>query len=87
MKGRKVLKGVGDVKVNVYNLKRDDILVLTIPAEYKDMDEYENMNSEAERLSNNLEKDLGFKIPVIVLAGNVSLKMINKKELLDIVND
>ena len=87
MTGRKTINCQGDVKVNVCNIKKDDILILTIPAEYQSMDEYEHMGSEAKKLSKFLEKDLGFKVPVIVLAGDVSFKTINKKELLDIIND
>lgn len=85
--GRKTIKCQGDVKVNVCGIKKDDILVLTIPAEYQNMDEYENMQEETRRLSMNLEKDLGFKVPVIILAGNVSFKTINRDVLLDIIND
>ena len=46
----------------------------------------ENLSDEAHRLSDSLKKDLGFRVPVIVLAGDVTYKTMNQKELLDIIN-
>ena len=83
---RRLIKCKGNVSVNVCNLKQGDILIIAIPNRYKDVSEYENLSSEAEKLSDNLKKDLGFRIPVIVIAGDVSFKTMNKKELLDMIN-
>ena len=87
MNQRRLIKCSGNVSVNVCNLKKNDILILQIPDNYSDLDSYENINSEAQRLSSSLEKDLGFRIPVIILAGDVSFKTMNKKEVLSIIND
>jgi len=87
MKDRKSINCSGDIKINTCNLKKNDVIVLTIPAGYGTMNEYENFGVEAEKLSKSLEKDLGFKIPVVVLAGDVSFKTIDKNVILDIIND
>ena len=87
MNQRRLIKCSGNVSVNVCNLKKNDILILQIPDNYDDLDAYENISTEAKRLADNLKDDLGFRIPVLVLAGDVTYKTMNRKELLSIISD
>jgi len=86
MNGREEIKCNGNVKVNVCNLKQEDILILSIPDDLLNMEEYEKISGEAKRLSGKLEKDLGFKVPVIILAGDVTYRTMNRQDLLDILD-
>jgi len=87
MAKRKSIKCDENITVNVCNIKKGDILILNLNEVYSGFNDYENILCESENLSKKLKKELGYKVPIVVLAGDMTFKTMAKQELLDIIND
>ncbi len=87
MAKRKSIKCSENITVNICNIKKGDVLILNLNDEFSSLDQYEDILCESNKLSKSLEKELGYKVPVVVLAGDMTFKTMARQELLDIIND
>jgi sulfate adenylyltransferase subunit 1 (EFTu-like GTPase family) len=84
---KKTIKCSNDITINICDIKKDDILIMKIDRNYYDVDDYENITTEAEKLSEKLHKDLGRKVPIIILTKDTTFQTMNRQELLDILDE
>ena len=87
MKKRRIIRCKENIAVNICNIKEGDVFILNILDNYTDAIDLQTISDEAKRLSNELEKDLGYKVPVLVLAGNMTFNTMTKEEIQKIIDN
>ena len=72
---------IDDLNIGKLSLKQGNILVLSVDDEVVD-----NVSQSLDLLANDIEKLLGFKVPIIVIQEGAKLKAVDK-EILQLIID